>query len=250
MTSRIAIVVTFVAMTLAGCDNLIVEHMCSDGEYPVKPIDAGMGGQCVKDGEKPPAGLEAYPKGKVPEVVGDKWDKYWSEKQAEKTNAEQVGVALSGLKPADEPQGWKRLNIGEVGSIAVPSTWTVKTGGTTTRLSDGTTYVEVTLVPGGAAELDTSADAIRKKVPGDADPVYDIDTGAAWPGGTDSRYLRMSRGFPGDDDYVSTEALLVVAQDGSLVTVRGSINDSDGDKDIDEGTVPSRVLRSLLLRGA
>ena len=35
------------------------------------------GGACVKNGDTPPSGYTRYPKGKVPQHVGDKWDTYW-----------------------------------------------------------------------------------------------------------------------------------------------------------------------------
>jgi hypothetical protein len=35
------------------------------------------GSACVSDGEEPAAGYARYPRGKVPQEVGDKWDVYW-----------------------------------------------------------------------------------------------------------------------------------------------------------------------------
>ena len=53
------------------------DAICQSGEYPVKAV-AGIGSACVSTGKNPPAGYVGYPKGKVPQHVGDKWDKYWS----------------------------------------------------------------------------------------------------------------------------------------------------------------------------
>ncbi|GAA3132062.1 hypothetical protein [Streptomyces echinatus] len=36
------------------------------------------GGDCIPDGEEPPAGWARYPQAMVPQHVGDKWDRYWS----------------------------------------------------------------------------------------------------------------------------------------------------------------------------
>jgi len=46
-------------------------------EYPVKAVGPGGGSACVSDGQEPPDGMVRYPKGQVPERVGDKWDVYW-----------------------------------------------------------------------------------------------------------------------------------------------------------------------------
>lgn len=62
-------------LMLSGCT--IQDAMCGGGEYPVKTVDSTSGGTCVKKGEEPPAGYVRYPAGKVPEKVGDEWDKYW-----------------------------------------------------------------------------------------------------------------------------------------------------------------------------
>lgn len=57
--------------TLSGC-NLIEEHMCSDGEYPVWRPD-GPGAACFADGEQPTPGYVAYPPGDVPDLVDDNY---------------------------------------------------------------------------------------------------------------------------------------------------------------------------------
>jgi hypothetical protein len=65
-----------VPLLAAGCS--LDERICSSGEYPVKAVGNTTGAACVPDGEQPPAGYVKYPEGKVPERVGDKWDRYWS----------------------------------------------------------------------------------------------------------------------------------------------------------------------------
>lgn len=54
------------------------EHICGSGEYPVKAVGSTTGSACVADGQEPPKGYVRYPEGKVPRVVGDEWDEYWS----------------------------------------------------------------------------------------------------------------------------------------------------------------------------
>ncbi|MFD4862367.1 SCO0607 family lipoprotein [Streptomyces atratus] len=63
-----------VALLTAGCSTQ--DAACGGGEYPVLAVGEA-GSACVPDGEAPPKGYARYPKGKVPEHVGDKWDKYW-----------------------------------------------------------------------------------------------------------------------------------------------------------------------------
>ncbi|WP_062644988.1 SCO0607 family lipoprotein [Streptomyces maremycinicus] len=70
-----AAAVAFAALT--GCSLQIEEATCGGGEYPVLAVNNG-GSDCVPDGEEPAPGWARYPKGKVPEKVGDKWDTYWS----------------------------------------------------------------------------------------------------------------------------------------------------------------------------
>ncbi|MFE9411559.1 SCO0607 family lipoprotein [Streptomyces sp. NPDC006704] len=62
----------FVAVT--GCSTQ--DAICGGGEYPV--LNVGSAGRaCVDEQQEPPQGYVRYPQGKVPEHVGDKWDKYW-----------------------------------------------------------------------------------------------------------------------------------------------------------------------------
>ena len=65
------------AAVLTGCSFQIEEASCGGGQYPVLAVGS-TGGDCVPNGEEPPAGYARYPEGKVPEKVGDKWDTYWS----------------------------------------------------------------------------------------------------------------------------------------------------------------------------
>ncbi|KUN24969.1 hypothetical protein AQJ23_18245 [Streptomyces antibioticus] len=65
------------ALTLTGCAGWEYrENICSSGEYPVLAVGS-TGSACVPDTEEPSAGYARYPKGKVPQEVGDKWDVYW-----------------------------------------------------------------------------------------------------------------------------------------------------------------------------
>ncbi|WP_327685854.1 SCO0607 family lipoprotein [Streptomyces sp. NBC_00467] len=64
------------AFLVTGCS--MEDAICSNGEYPVKAVGGTTGSACVPDDEEPPKGYVRYPKGKVPEHVDDKWDKYWS----------------------------------------------------------------------------------------------------------------------------------------------------------------------------
>ncbi|MEU6014952.1 hypothetical protein ABZ826_13145 [Streptomyces sp. NPDC047515] len=77
-TGRIAVGLALVPVTLAvlttGCS--LQDAICGGGEYPVLAVGSA-GSACVPKGEAPPKGYARYPKGEVPEHVGDKWDKYW-----------------------------------------------------------------------------------------------------------------------------------------------------------------------------
>ena len=78
--TRVA-VLTSVLISAAGllsaCSFSMEDAMCGSGEYPVLAVDSTSGGACVKNGDTPPSGYTRYPKGKVPQHVGDKWDTYW-----------------------------------------------------------------------------------------------------------------------------------------------------------------------------
>ncbi|WP_251091572.1 hypothetical protein [Streptomyces sp. Caat 7-52] len=62
-------------LLVTGCG--VREEMCLPGHYQVLAVN-DFGGDCIRDGEEPPAGWARYPKGKVPRYVGDEWDRYWS----------------------------------------------------------------------------------------------------------------------------------------------------------------------------
>jgi hypothetical protein len=63
-----------IALLATGCS--VEDASCGSGEYPVLAVGS-TGSACVPNGEEPPKGYTRYPAGKVPEHVGDKWDKYW-----------------------------------------------------------------------------------------------------------------------------------------------------------------------------
>ncbi|WP_433445982.1 SCO0607 family lipoprotein [Streptomyces sp. CA-142005] len=66
------------ALGLGACAGLeYKEDVCSSGEYPVLTV-GGTGSACVTEGMEPPKGFVAYPEGKVPKQVDDKWDRYWN----------------------------------------------------------------------------------------------------------------------------------------------------------------------------
>lgn len=64
------------AFPATGCS--LQDRVCRSEEYPVKAVGNTTGGACVPNDKEPPKGYVRYPKGKVPEYVDDKWDKYWS----------------------------------------------------------------------------------------------------------------------------------------------------------------------------
>ncbi|WP_326602812.1 SCO0607 family lipoprotein [Streptomyces sp. NBC_01800] len=65
---------TAAALLATGCS--AQDASCGGGEYPVLAVGSS-GGACVPFGDEPPKGYTRYPKGKVPQHVGDKWDTYW-----------------------------------------------------------------------------------------------------------------------------------------------------------------------------
>lgn len=66
-----------VPLAVSGCGGW-EEHVCGDGSYPAAQI-AGPGSYCESNGTEPSSGFIRYPKGQVPEMIGDKWDLYWSD---------------------------------------------------------------------------------------------------------------------------------------------------------------------------
>jgi hypothetical protein len=67
------------------------EAICSSGEYPVAAVRTTTGRACVEDGQAPPAGYVRFPKGKIPEHIGDKWDRYWDEHMLDENGREVSG---------------------------------------------------------------------------------------------------------------------------------------------------------------
>jgi hypothetical protein len=90
MTQRrhisLLLVAAVAAGGLAGCS--FREAICRSGEYPVAAVDSTTGRACVADGEEPPAGYVRFPAGKVPEHVGDEWDRYWGEHELDEHGKE------------------------------------------------------------------------------------------------------------------------------------------------------------------
>ncbi len=61
-------------LLVTGCSTQ--DAICGGDEYPV--LNVGSAGRaCVDKKQEPPQGYVRFPQGKVPEHVGDKWDKYW-----------------------------------------------------------------------------------------------------------------------------------------------------------------------------
>ncbi|MYS22138.1 hypothetical protein GTW78_18565 [Streptomyces sp. SID4948] len=63
----------------AACDTDLRDHECMSDEYPVQAVGPEGGSMCVTNGKEPPAGTVRYPKGQVPQRVGDRWDRYWQD---------------------------------------------------------------------------------------------------------------------------------------------------------------------------
>lgn len=89
-TTRLLTVAAMAAAFLAGgCT--IQDAICGGDDYPVKLIGSTTGGDCVPEGEEPPAGYVRYPAGKVPKHVDDEWDKYWSDRALDAQGNEIAG---------------------------------------------------------------------------------------------------------------------------------------------------------------
>ena len=52
------------------------EHVCASGEVPVYAVDNPTGAQCIPRRADPPTGFATYPEGRVPAVVGDRYDRW------------------------------------------------------------------------------------------------------------------------------------------------------------------------------
>jgi hypothetical protein len=63
------------------------EAICSSGEYPIAAVRAA-GRACVEEGRPPDPGWVRFPEGKVPEHVGDEWDRYWQEHLLDENGSE------------------------------------------------------------------------------------------------------------------------------------------------------------------
>ncbi|MFJ6086331.1 SCO0607 family lipoprotein [Streptomyces sp. NPDC092369] len=78
--TRVAVLASVVISTaglLSACSFSTADAICNTGEYPVMAVGSSAGGACVTNGDAAPSGYVRYPKGKVPQHVGDKWDTYW-----------------------------------------------------------------------------------------------------------------------------------------------------------------------------
>ena len=71
--------VTFSGLAVTSGCSLPPDKICSDGEYPAMVVGdmSGSGTACFKNGQEPTPPYARYPKGKVPQHVGDTWDIYW-----------------------------------------------------------------------------------------------------------------------------------------------------------------------------
>ncbi|WHM41528.1 hypothetical protein [Streptomyces sp. BPTC-684] len=69
------------ALLITGCSPR--EAICGGGEYPVLNVGS-TGSACISNGHEPPTGYTRYPRGKVPEHVGDTWDVYWQSHTVDK----------------------------------------------------------------------------------------------------------------------------------------------------------------------
>lgn len=60
---------------LGGCD-LPPDDVCSQGMRPVYAVDNATGKTCVEDRDAAPEGYADYPEQRVPQTVGDKYDRW------------------------------------------------------------------------------------------------------------------------------------------------------------------------------
>lgn len=60
---------------LSGC-TLFQDNMCFEGEQPLYVIDNPDGKTCIAIGDAIPDGFAAYPENRVPQKVGDKYDRW------------------------------------------------------------------------------------------------------------------------------------------------------------------------------
>ncbi|MGI8522915.1 MAG: hypothetical protein ACR2K3_06350 [Nocardioides sp.] len=77
-TSRcaaVALALVAAATSLTACE-FYTEHLCFASQYPVYAITNHHGRDCVRDGRSPRPGFAAFPPGRVPSVVGDRYDRW------------------------------------------------------------------------------------------------------------------------------------------------------------------------------
>ncbi len=60
---------------LSGC-GLFQDDMCFEGEQPLYALDNPNAGLCIADGEKVPDGFATYLENRVPQKVGDEYDRW------------------------------------------------------------------------------------------------------------------------------------------------------------------------------
>ncbi len=73
VTSVAAVLLSLSA--LSGC-TWLQDDMCSAGEQPLYEIGHPNGGVCIANGEAVPDGFAKYPEKRVPQKVGDKYDRW------------------------------------------------------------------------------------------------------------------------------------------------------------------------------
>ena len=62
-------------LTLTACD-AFQDNMCFPGEQPVYAVDNENGKTCIADGAEVPDGFDTYPEKRVPQKVGDQYDRW------------------------------------------------------------------------------------------------------------------------------------------------------------------------------
>ncbi|MGV8845890.1 hypothetical protein [Tessaracoccus sp.] len=62
-------------LTLTACDAL-QDDMCIPGEQPIYAVDNPNGKSCIADDATVPDGFATYPEKRVPQKVGDEYDRW------------------------------------------------------------------------------------------------------------------------------------------------------------------------------
>ena len=70
-----AVAVMFALAALSGC-TLFQDDMCVAGEQPLYEINHPNGGVCIADDAPVPEGFAKYPAKRVPQKVGDQYDRW------------------------------------------------------------------------------------------------------------------------------------------------------------------------------